>query len=541
MLDIAFTRIKERISHSFKLNALPKDQVWDSSNLNYPKLILEYVKVCLKMNDKLPKNIHYNPDYVTAIVLNEIELYNQNYYDTRIAIKSHSERSTDVYIFHEFIWYKLKSDEITQLLNILADALHVERLYKHKLISILNKTLYQISFIKPDRSLTKVAVQNGIYDFEAMEFFPFVKENEKEKSKSNLKYEMFYNFGLINKMNYSYNIDDKTRKDRIENSKFIKYMNEILKEGEDDSKIKIIQEYLGWSICRLPYKIEKIAFFIGRGGNGKSVLFEIIEDLLGEDNMSTVPLAKLLANEDKVSHLIENSIINYCSEIGTFNRNHDLEKFKRLASGEPIEIKRNYQDIYSIKNYARFIVNGQRLPPILEFNEAWFRRFLIINFNKTFKSAEKNVNLKQEIVDEGLDIVLDWIIEGAKNLRHRIINKDYLTDKKHLSSYVFPFYYSEESDEAVKDYKRQYSSIYSFISKCLINTNDKFYGKNDFSNSDEELLINILFKRYKEFCIIRDLKITNSIHAFENALIDEGFTFKREQAEIVSINALVKK
>ena len=65
--------------------------------------------------------------------------------------------------------------------------------------------------------------------------------------------------------------------------------------------------------CFIPnsvLKLEKSLFLIGEGGNGKSVIYEVIVELLGKENVSDVPLNKL---GDSVfqSQLIENKLLNY--------------------------------------------------------------------------------------------------------------------------------------------------------------------------------------------------------------------------------------
>jgi len=77
--------------------------------------------------------------------------------------------------------------------------------------------------------------------------------------------------------------------------------------------------------------------------------------------------------------MIANKLINYSSEIG---KRFEVDKFKQLCSGEPVEARLPYGDPFQIRNYARLVFNANQLPKDIEQTNAYFRRFLIIPFVK---------------------------------------------------------------------------------------------------------------------------------------------------------------
>lgn len=65
---------------------------------------------------------------------------------------------------------------------------------------------------------------------------------------------------------------------------FEAYLNKVL---PDKSSQKVLAEYLGYVFIRPSYlKLEKTLLLHGSGANGKSVFYEIVRKLLGEQNTS---------------------------------------------------------------------------------------------------------------------------------------------------------------------------------------------------------------------------------------------------------------
>jgi P4 family phage/plasmid primase-like protien len=524
--------LHDTIKESFYSKSRKKGEFYNGKSVykedSYPDLVFNYLTNYMKCDTKgLPKKAHINCDYVFALILNELNNFNELYSNFKIGVDNYINNK-DVYIYNGMIWNKLTFEECDKLFKTLLDAVNSEIIYKQKLLKLLRDGINQLELKKPPFDRTKMALQNGVFDFKKMILYPlpnFKGVKEYRADGTDMPYLKNLSYGLTIQHNYDH-IEYSEHLFNI--SKFKQYLDDVLKEGEDNSKIMVLQEFLGWAICRLPHKIEQMLFLVGEGSNGKSVLFELMYEILGEENMSTVPLNKLLKDEDKHSHLLESKIINYCSEIGQFNRSTDLEKFKRLASGEPIEIKRNYKDIYTVDEYARIIVNGNRLPPIQEASEAWFRRLLILNFDKTFKGANKNVNLKDEIVAEGLGLILAWICEGAKRLNERLNNPNNKEGTFYPCTHVI---------KNLQLYKSQYSSMLYFVSVCL-KPCDKYNAKEDFNAGSQPLLISFLYNKYKEFCIRRNLNVIHDVRQLDKSIKDSGIAIERNDIqEIISIRA----
>jgi len=155
--------------------------------------------------------------------------------------------------------------------------------------------------------------------------------------------------------------------------RFIQYLNEVL---PDQSSQQVLAEFLGYVfVTNSHLKLEKALLLYGSGANGKSVFFEIVKAMLGNENLSSYSLSSLTNESGYYRAEIAHKLANYASEI---NGNLEAARFKALVSGEPIEARKPYGQAFILENYARLIFNSNELPRDVEHTAAFFRRFLII-------------------------------------------------------------------------------------------------------------------------------------------------------------------
>jgi putative DNA primase/helicase len=125
---------------------------------------------------------------------------------------------------------------------------------------------------------------------------------------------------------------------------FNKYLDEVL---PDKDKQKVFAEYCGYIFIKPSVlKLEKMLILYGTGANGKSVFFEILNALLGTENISNYSLQSLTNDNGYFRAKIANKLVNYASEI---NGKLETDIFKQMASGEPIEARLPYGEPFDIK------------------------------------------------------------------------------------------------------------------------------------------------------------------------------------------------
>ncbi|HBD9375917.1 TPA: hypothetical protein KLD42_002832 [Legionella pneumophila] len=192
---------------------------------------------------------------------------------------------------------------------------------------------------------------------------------------------------------------------------FEAYLNRVLPDKKLQS---ILAEYLGYVFIRTStLKLEKTLLLYGSGANGKSVFYEIVRSLLGEQNTSEFSLQSLTNENGYYRAMIANKLVNYASEI---NGKLETSIFKQLVSGEPVEARLPYGRPFVIREYAKFIFNCNELPRDVEQTNAYFRRFLIVPFEQTIPEKEQDKQLAQKIVINELSGVFNWVLEGLERL-----------------------------------------------------------------------------------------------------------------------------
>ena len=247
---------------------------------------------------------------------------------------------------------------------------------------------------------------------------------------------------------------------------FLKYLNEVIPEEE---KQLVLAEFMGYIFIRNGLlKLEKILVLYGSGANGKSVFFEIINSLLGSDNISNHSLEALTKREYDRAGIVD-KLVNYSSEI---SNKIQIDMFKRLASGETITGRHPYGRVFHIENYCRFIFNSNELPKDTEISDAFFRRFIIIHFANTIPEEQQDKKLANKIIDNELSGVFNWMMTGLS----RLIKNQNFTESVLISN-------------EVKNYRKNSDTVELFLEE-----------ESWQPSYDKTIKLSDLYIQYKSFC-----------------------------------------
>lgn len=280
---------------------------------------------------------------------------------------------------------------------------------------------------------------------------------------------------------------------------FQQYLNTVLPDIE---RQYILAEYLGYLFIKSStLKLEKTLLLYGTGANGKSVFFEVVNALLGANNVSSYSLQSLTNENGYYRAMIANKIVNYASEI---NGKLETAIFKQLVSGEPVEARLPYGEPMTITNYAKLIFNCNELPKDVEQTNAYFRRFLIIPFDKTIPEQQQDKELSKKIIDSELSGVFNWVLQGLNRL---------LSQKK--------FTNSEAVNNQLEQYKKRSDSVLMFLE-------DENFEQ---SNTDSQQLKQ-LYALYNIYCLENGYhKASNK--TFSDRLRNAGYLTERKNYGLI--------
>lgn len=227
--------------------------------------------------------------------------------------------------------------------------------------------------------------------------------------------------------------------------KFLEALREIV--CGDERLLMCIQEIFGYTLINNT-KGERAFYFIGVGSNGKSFIAEILANMVGVANVSNIPLSRF-SEKFGTEGLIDKSVnIANENEIGNAISTENLKIF---VSGDRTSISRKYKGDLNYKSTCKMIFLLNKLPDTLDNTHGYYRKILIVPFNRIFKQEEMDKNLKEKVLEE-LSGVLNWAIEGAK----RLINNDY------------KFTECEAIEKVTKSYKEEQNPVESFLKDALI-------------------------------------------------------------------------
>jgi len=277
---------------------------------------------------------------------------------------------------------------------------------------------------------------------------------------------------------------------------FHQYLNRVLPEQELQD---ILAEYVGYIFAR-DLKLEKVALLYGGGANGKSVFADILNALLGRENVCGFSLYNITKHDSWQRAELEHKLLNYSSEISS---KMDPEVFKKMVSGEPVEAHRKYKDPFTMHRYARMMFNCNLLPHEVELTDGFFRRLLIVPFRVRIPSAEQNPDLAKGIIASELSGVFNWVLTGLNRL---------LKQRK--------FSVSPIVEELVKKYRTESDTVALFLQAKNIRP------------GTQKVRLKYLRQQYVEFCGEYDYRPVGAIK-FSGRLRNLGFEDGREGGGMV--------
>ena len=158
---------------------------------------------------------------------------------------------------------------------------------------------------------------------------------------------------------------------------------------------------------------QKAAILVGDGSNGKSTVLEILGDLVGRKNCSSVPLERFAERFD-LAAMVGKSV-NIAHEMGELDKTAE-GVLKQLISGEEMTFERKHKDPYQARPSARLTFSTNVLPRFADRTDAIWRRLMIFPFNVKIKDNEKDFGILERLRAE-LPGIFNWAIHGLDMLK----------------------------------------------------------------------------------------------------------------------------
>ena len=145
-------------------------------------------------------------------------------------------------------------------------------------------------------------------------------------------------------------------------------------------------------------RLEKAFILRGSGANGKSTAMGLIEALLGEDNVSAIPISELMGQFGSVN--LQGKLLNMMTEVD-FKKLDNSSLFKQIVSGEKIYAQYKGRDGFAFKPYARMLLALDEVTGIADVMPGFQRRIEVIDFPNVFAEGRRNIYLLEELTTPG--------------------------------------------------------------------------------------------------------------------------------------------
>lgn len=273
----------------------------------------------------------------------------------------------------------------------------------------------------------KICLENGILDLETLEVIPHTPEL------------IFFNKIPVE---YNKNADCPNIK---------KFFGEVLNKED----ILIAQEIAGYCLLK-DYPIHKAFMFVGGGANGKSTLIKLLKSFIGQENCASVPLQHLEMDKFALSSLF-GKLANLFADLPA-RALKETSIFKMLTGEDFIPAEKKFKDKFFFTNYAKQIFSCNQVPRSPDDSDAFFRRWVILNFPNQFLNNNADKNLIQKLTTpEELSGFLNFAIEGYK----RLIEEGDFSNTKSV-------------ERVREDYIRMSDSVGAFIMDCITISSDDY-------------------------------------------------------------------
>ncbi|HPC97043.1 MAG TPA: phage/plasmid primase, P4 family [Sedimentisphaerales bacterium] len=232
----------------------------------------------------------------------------------------------------------------------------------------------------------------------------------------------------------------------------------------------LLQQWCGY-LLRPDQRLQKFLLAVGDGANGKGVVFQVVERMIGPANCSHVPLIQfgkdfaLVETLGKVANITSES-----SGLVELEAENQLKAF----TGADIELtfNRKYKGSITTKPKTKVMISTNALPRFNDKTDGTWRRIVLIPFKVTIPPERQIPDLADQITNTELPGILNWAIKGLRSLNT-------------MGRFMEPSDYAA----IIEDYKRDCDPARAFLAENYA-----------WSPNAHGIAVKELYGAYKEYC-----------------------------------------
>lgn len=248
----------------------------------------------------------------------------------------------------------------------------------------------------------------------------------------------------------------------------------------DEQDREMFFSYAGYCMTA-DTSLQKFMVIIGYPGSGKSTAINMLVDMVGKENVSSITLQDL--NERFTPTELLGKLLNACADLPK-KALDQVDAIKRITGEDLVKGEYKGGKVFSFYSYAKLIFSANEMPVNLdEKSEAFYRRLLSIEVKQKGPHIQ---NLKQELEKD-----MPGFIHECVDALSRMY-----TSGKEIDS--------PNSKNLVHEFHRESDSVQSFLDDCIER------------KSGERIERGELHSQYEIYCEGNDWTALNSRSFYKN-------------------------
>lgn len=272
------------------------------------------------------------------------------------------------------------------------------------------------------------------------------------------------------------------------------FLTEVVSEEDKE----VLLEWLGYSMIP-DTRMQKAVMLYGTGSNGKGVLLNIFNKLIGGENISGESLQKL--NKERFSSAnLYGKLLNIFPDLPS-TALYDDSMFKCLVGGDVISGELKFGKVFRFLNIARLLFSANKLPKLAKEGDdkyAFYRRWMLIKFDKRFEGNDADIDLLQKLTTpEEMSGLLNKALSSLDTL---------LRNGK--------FSYNKTVEEVERLYRIESDPVELFVEECV-------------KRSENITFKSVMHQEYVRWCLDNGVSPVED-NSLGRKLKELGFTADRE-------------
>lgn len=191
-----------------------------------------------------------------------------------------------------------------------------------------------------------------------------------------------------------------------------KFLAQVLPEEEVRA---FVQRFFGY--CLTGYVGERLFMVLyGSGANGKTVLLETMQKLMGDYAVVAPPtllMAKKFDTHPAETATLYGARLAISSEVRK-GKAFDEEVVKRLTGNDTISTRRMHENYWDFIPTHKIVLACNHRPRVGDTSESFWDRLVLIPFDVRIPEAERIPDLQGKFLRQESSGILNWALEGLR-------------------------------------------------------------------------------------------------------------------------------